>query len=160
MAREITLTYGQVALVDDADFDAIVAVGKWYAKPGVDTFYACRTFYLSGRQWTGRMHNFVTGWDFVDHVNGNGLDNRRENLRPADDSKNMMNSRVGRHNTSGFKGVSRDGNRWAARISLRGRTINLGGFATPADAARAYDEAAVFYFGEFARPNFLQECDE
>jgi len=103
------------------------------------------------------MHTLITGWSFVDHRNGDGLDNRRQNLRPANDSKNQMNARMRSDNPSGFKGVCADRHRWMARIQLDGRRTYLGYFATPQEAARAYDAAAVELFGEYARPNFPQE---
>jgi hypothetical protein len=100
------------------------------------------------------MHNLLTGWGFVDHANGNGLDNRRQNLRPADKPKNGMNTGAPRNNTSGYKGVTRRGARWQANIGLDGRLLCLGTFATPQEAARAYDTVATEHFGEFAHPNF------
>jgi len=154
MTLEIPLTRGLVAVVDDADFDAVIAAGKWHATPDKDTFYARRSIRRDGKWRTLRMHTFLTGWSFVDHANGDGLDNRRSNLRPADASKNAMNKRTYRNNTSGYKGVSRSGPKWQAYIQMDGRQIRLGTFDTPQEAARAYDEAALALFGEFARPNF------
>jgi len=157
MTREITLTRGLVALVDDADYDAVVAAGKWYVQPGPNTFYARRSYKRDGDRWSIQMHNFLTGWSFVDHIDGNGLDNRRSNLRPADDSQNQMNRGAPSNNTSGFKGVGRERLGWRARIHIGGRSIYLGYFDTPIDAARAYDEAALHHYAEFARTNFPQE---
>jgi hypothetical protein len=154
---EIPLTRGLVALVDDADFDLVVVAGKWCAKPDHHTFYARRTPQRDGKQRTVLMHTFITGWGFVDHRNGDGLDNRRSNLRPADNAKNQMNQAMRSNNTSGFKGVSRHRLKWRAEITLGGTRIGLGSFATPQEAARAYDAAAVELFGEYARPNFPQE---
>ena len=153
--REISLTRGLVALVDDADYDVVVAAGKWHANPHRNTFYARRNIHLCDRRTTSvQMHNLVTGWSFVDHVNGDGLDNRRANLRPADHSKNAMNRAMAANNTSGFKGVSRRGSKWVAYVKVKGRQTHLGYFDTPQQAALAYDAAALESFGEFARPNF------
>ena len=158
MTREIPLSRGLVALVDDADYDAIMAVGKWFADPAPDTFYASRkSSRRDGKQRTIRMHTFITGWGYVDHIDGNGLDNRRRNLRAATSSKNQMNRGMDSDNTSGFKGVHRIRLRWAAQIGADGRKIFLGSFATPQEAARAYDAAAVLHHGEFARLNFPEE---
>jgi len=158
MTLEIPLSRGLVALVDDSDYNRLSTAGKWYANPGGDTFYACRMSpRRGGKQLHIQMHTLVTGWSFVDHINGDGLDNRRSNLRPADKSTNGMNRGIGSNNTSGFKGVSLQGLKWKAQIRVNGRHVHLGMFDTPEEAARVYDQAAVRHFGEFARPNFPRE---
>jgi hypothetical protein len=105
------------------------------------------------------MHHLVLaateGFD-VDHVNGNGLDNRKENLRLATRSQNVMNSRKSRRNCSSkFKGVSwvQHMNQWKAEITLNGKRKYLGCHDEEISAARAYNRAAIRYFGEFARLN-------
>lgn len=94
----------------------------------------------------------------VDHINGDTLDNRKTNLRFVTASQNAMNTRVSASHlkSSGFKGVSRSGDKWSASISFDGQKIGLGRFDSEADAARAYDAAAVVLFGEFARTNEIQ----
>ena len=90
----------------------------------------------------------------VDHINGNGLDNRLENLRLCSNSENSRNMRRGR-GASNFKGVSwfeRD-NCWRSYIVMLGRQLHLGYFDSEAEAARAYDIAAAKLFGEFAKLN-------
>ena len=87
----------------------------------------------------------------VDHQNGNTRDNRRENLRLADRFQNAQNQRRHSNNTSGYRGVTRAGNRWQARIAAYGRRIHLGYHDTPEDAYRAYCEAARVHHGAFAR---------
>lgn len=89
----------------------------------------------------------------IDHDNGIPGDDRLDNLRLATRSQNNANVGKRRNNTSGFKGVFRCGNRWKAQIGAA-RTVYLGLFATPEDAARAYDAAALEHHGEFARLNF------
>ncbi|MCO6011461.1 HNH endonuclease [Actinoallomurus purpureus] len=157
--KKIPLSRGLVALVDDEDYDRVVTVGKWYANPSDRTFYARKNFWRDGRCTSIRMHNLITGWPYVDHINGNGLDNRRANLRPATQAQNAKNRRRRSDNTSGFKGVSRhrDRRRWAAAIYIAGRRRHLGLFNDPTDAAKAYDAAASKAFGEFAHLNFPKE---
>jgi len=93
---------------------------------------------------------------FVDHINGDGLDNRRENIRLAtkrQNSQNMVRKRPNK--TSRFKGVSKSQhhNGWRATIKVNGARIHLGYFKDESDAARAYDAAAIEHFGPFAAPN-------
>lgn len=153
MAREVPLSRGMFATVDDADYEPVMAAGPWHACPSGNTAYARRHVTLDGRRTTQNMQTFLTGWPQTDHRNTDGLDNRRANLREATTSQNMANGQ--RRKTSGFKGVfPRESGRWRAKICVENRPINLGTFTDPADAARAYDAAARLHFGEFARPNF------
>lgn len=88
--------------------------------------------------------------EWVDHINGDGLDNRRENLRLATPSQNMQNVGKRSHNTSGYKGVSSCGSRWRATIRVNGKQKHLGVFATPELAHAAYCESADKLHGDFA----------
>ena len=88
---------------------------------------------------------------FVDHINGNPSDNRRENLRLCTHAQNMQNSKVRAHSGTGVKGVQKHANRYRARIRQDGRQVTLGNFLTMAEAKIAYDAAATRIFGEFAR---------
>jgi hypothetical protein len=155
--REIPLTQGQVAIIDEDDYE-LVSQFTWHAlwAKSTQSFYAVRGVHIrGGNSATIGMHNLIMG-DRVDHKNGNTLDNRRENLRLATHSQNGANRRVGRNNSSGYKGVSRDkrGGRWQAGIKSQGKSRFLGYFNDPVDAAKAYDSAARELFGEFARTNF------
>ncbi len=89
----------------------------------------------------------------VDHINGNGLDNRRGNLRIATQSQNCANTKLSKRNTTGFKGVScsKPNQKWTAGIRANGRQIHLGTFTSPESAHEAYKAAAIKYRGEFAR---------
>jgi hypothetical protein len=157
---EIPLTRGLVAVVDAEDVERVLAAGKWQALVGDHTTYAQRNVYEQGQRRTVLLHTFLTGWPRVDHRDGNGLNNRRSNLRPATARQNMQNRRIQSNNTSGYKGVGRQWNRWRATIQIDGRQVHLGTFGDPADAARAYDAAAREHFGEFARLNFPEVCEE
>lgn len=158
--KEIALTRGRVALVDDEDAVAIGA-HKWSAaerKAGV--WYAVRTVTVA--PYRGRviyMHRAILGVTertvLVDHANGDGLDNRRANLRECSRSQNSMNGR-GRRGTSRYKGVhwSHAHGKWGCAIKAGDRHIWLGLFSDEEEAARVYDAAAKAHFGRFARLNF------
>jgi hypothetical protein len=156
---EIPLSRGLVAVVDDQDAGRILAAGRWHAYPKRSTHYGKRNVWTAGRCASVWMHRFITGFPVTDHINGDGLDNRRCNLRPASVAQNNRNAGLRRDNTSGFKGVHpyRDGVRWVAAIRANGGTRHLGLFADPIEAARTYDEAARHHFGEFARLTSPQE---
>lgn len=152
--REIQVGNGLVALVDDEDF-ALVSLGnKWHASKGRNTHYARRNEWTDGHCVTVRMHNYITGLAYVDHINGNGLDNRRSNLRAATDSQNAMNRGMRTDNSSGFKGVYRRGRLWRAQIQIQGRRVHLGTFDDATDAALAYDAVARIEYGEYGTLNF------
>ena len=154
----IRLTQERVALVDDEDYTLVTSAGQWQAVESGATFYARHSTPSFGRhQGQISMHAFITGMDYVDHVSGDGLDNRRANLRQATHAQNMGNKRRYRNNTSGFKGVapfSGRGRPWIAYVTKAGVRHHLGLFDTAEEAAHAYDAAALELFGEFARPNF------
>lgn len=166
MTREIALTKGKVALVDDDDFDWLSAFA-WKAmkstrKHHPDTWYAARSTTLSHpRRWMCRyMHKEILGLAAGAkgaHINGNTLDNRRANLRPASESQNQAN-RINRNpvTSSRFRGVTRHRqlNKWQAMICLDNERRYLGVFDDEEEAARAYDRKARELFGDFARPNF------
>lgn len=148
--REIELSRGMVALVDDDDYERVVAAGPWHAVPSGRTHYAQHA--LGGGK-SLRMHLFITGLAYVDHRNGDGLDNQRSNLRAATHALNMGNQRRSKSNTSGFKGVTRKKN-WVAQIRVNGQQRHIGTYPTAEEAARAYDREAIAAWGEYARLNF------
>jgi hypothetical protein len=151
MTVKIDLTQGKFALIDADDYD-LVSPHRWRPHPNGNTSYATRIPH------TARvlMHTLITGWSLVDHINGDGLDNRRENLRQATVAQNQWNARVRKQaKTSRFKGVFLHGGKyWRAAIKRGGKTRTLGRHPTEVDAALAYDAAARELFGEFAALNF------
>ena len=160
MTRQILLTQGQIALIDDQDYE-LVSRYRWYAKWDKSTqgFYAIRnTPTVNGKRTTVRMHTFLMG-GATDHVNHDTLDNRRRNLRLATKSQNGANRRINRNNSSGYRGVhwDRRNKRWRASISHDGHRRSLGYFDDLKNAAQAYDNAARVLFGEFAYLNFPEE---
>lgn len=156
MTKSIPLTNGKVTLVDDGDFDWLNQ-WKWQGAKS-RTFYAVRRAGWPVRK-TVIMHRLILGISDeyeVDYINGNGLDNRRKNLRVATRSQNQANRGPQRNNASGYKGVmwNKGKRKWRARIQVEGRRIHLGYFDDPVEAAKAYDEAARKHFGKFAKTNF------
>lgn len=163
MAREIPLTQGKVAVVDDADYEWLMQ-WKWHFR---SMGYAGRR---ASKEAGGRalilMHRLITnapsGLD-VDHVDGNRLNNQRSNLRLCTRAQNMRNQRkTKRLVSSQFKGVSLyKPKKWVAYIGLsRHKMHSLGYFHTELEAAHAYDAAARLHFGEFARLNFPAENEQ
>lgn len=152
---EIRLTQGKVALIDDCDSE--LASLRWYAAKRGNAFYAVRHKPRELGHGIVYLHRLVLGATAgleVDHINGDGLDCRRTNLRLATPSENRRNQR--RANASGFKGVHwNPSNRgWVASIKVHKKVHHLGTFSDAAEAARAYDAAAIRLHGEFARLNF------
>ena len=153
--KEIPLTSGKVAIVDDDMFEELSKY-KWYSSHG----YAARhSINSSGKDKYISMHRSICNTPdgmYTDHINGNIQDNRRENLRVCTKAGNQRNSKKPKNNTSGFKGVSffRAAKKWMAYIRVNHRRIYLGYFDNPIDAARAYDRAAIELHGQFARTNF------
>ena len=158
MTREVALTQGKVTIVDAADYDAVMAAGPWYAQQSGRTWYARRSIGWGDDYTKQMLHSFLTGYPMADHRDLDGLNNRRSNLRPASSVENRRNMRRHRDNTSGFKGVTRTGSRWRARIKVNDRRLCLGTFDTAEEAARAYDAAAVASYADFAALNFPPEA--
>jgi hypothetical protein len=152
---------GRVALVSDEDYDLVMKF-RWNvweaARPNGARSgpYARTTLQRDGRKATVKMHTLITGWPLVDHADHDGLNNQRSNLRPADNGQNAANGRhqIHRAKSSRYKGVSRS--KWGTWIAYAQRR-HIGTFASEEDAARAYDEAAVTIWGEFAHLNFPRD---
>jgi hypothetical protein len=163
------------AIVDDSDFD-LVSKYRWTLEKGRTSFYALHT---SGGYWykgetikrgvTFRMHQLILGIkpknngkrsQSIDHIDHDGLNNQRNNIRICTNSQNRANAKLQRtNNSTGYKGVTKrtktNGMTWRyiSRIRVNDKLIQIGSFDTPEDAAKAYNHAAINYFGEFAYLN-------
>jgi hypothetical protein len=151
--KRIPLTKGLETIVDDDIFEW-ASKFSWYAevrKSGVA--YAVRRGGI-------RLHRQILGarsGEQVDHKDGNGLNNVRSNLRLATNQTNQWAHQTKRTKTSSpFRGVSKSGSGWRARITKFGKNLELGTFLTEQEAALAYDAKAKEIFGEFATPNFYE----
>lgn len=150
--KEIPLTKGLTALVDDEDYLSLTE-NSWSANKG----YAIRSFRANGKCVVVSMHRQILSLKSgdrieVDHINGNKLDNRKSNLRCCTRAENERNKTLSKRNTSGFKGVSwnkRD-KHWRAKIKINGKNQHLGCFKTAEEGYAAYCKAALELHGEFA----------
>ena len=161
MTKEIKLTNGKHALVDDEDFDLLNKF-NWCATKITNTYYANRAIVVNGEQYQLRMHRVILGFKKgdgkqSDHINGNGLDNRRSNLRECTSQQNNFNRSANVNAKSKYKGVKQKKNKkWEANIQFNKKKIYIGSFDNEDDAGRAYDKKATELFGDFARLNFPQ----
>ncbi len=155
--KRIKLTRGFEAMVDDEDFEYL---NQWKWHIAKNNKYAARREYFKGGKGKSKivyMHRQIMNPDVnkeVDHINGDGLDNRKSNLRSITSIQNHYNHKILSNNKSGYNGVSKTRNStWHTCISVNNKTIHVGTYKTPEEAALAYNEAARIYYGEFARLN-------
>jgi hypothetical protein len=175
--RTIPLTKGLFAIVDPDDYHRLVNF-NWHASKSAHTHYAVRYLpqcnvvslpALSLSKGSNRrknkieyMHHLIINIPeglFCDHINHNGLDNRKANLRPATFAENMRNRRKYKTASgSKYKGVTwqKESKGWRVRITVNNKQILLGQFKDEVEAAKAYDRAAKHYYGDFATLNFPQ----
>lgn len=159
--RRIALSRGKYAIVDPEDFDKLSKY-KWYVAKSRNTFYATRT----GKRQKGQRQKYcpmhreiihIPDGMVCDHINGNGLDNRKANLRAVTPAQNIWNTGKSKAKShSRFKGPAWDKNdkRWEVRISVNCKRIYIGRFKDQIEAAKAYDKAAIKYHGQYAGINF------
>jgi hypothetical protein len=157
-------THGRkIVLLDDEDYDRVIQCGKWsciYSNRS-HTFYATRHAKTTNRRLI-YMHVFImksepSKGEQIDHWDGNGLNNQRKNLRITDNKHNQMNRKTNKNSTTGYKGVvilDDCKNKYRASIRIDQKFHTIGYYFTAIEAALAYDEASIKYFGEYAKPNF------
>jgi len=156
MAKRINLTQGKYAIVDNEDYDRLSKY-KWYANKNGQKFYAERSIKINGKRTIQRMHRLLMSSPNgvgIDHINGDGLDNRKSNLRLSTTSQNAMNRKG--YGTSKYLGVcwNKKQEKWQAQIQTFSQKIGLGFYHDEIEAAKAYDVAARKHHGNFANPNF------
>lgn len=151
--KQINLTRGMVALVDDDDYKSLLKYTWYFSSSG----------YAASSTWDGKknvhftMHRLLLNIKkgiFIDHIDNNKLNNQRSNLRKCTHSQNCMNTYFPK-GKSKYKGVAflKKRNKWVAQITANGKYKYLGEFIVEEDAARAYNEAAIVLHGQFARIN-------
>jgi HNH endonuclease len=151
--KKITLTQNQYALVDDEDFEYLNQ-WNWYAYISRNKFYVMR--YTNKKRFS--MHNTIMNPDSgleVDHIDGNGLNNQKSNLRVCTHSENSKNRLINKNNKTGYKGVTwhKSHEKFQASIGHNGKQIHLGYFYTAEEASTAYNMAALKYHKKFSSIN-------
>lgn len=152
----VRLTRGYTAVIDAADVGFVEGF-NWHSAVFKGTAYAVRNAPKPcGGQSTLRMHRIITSAQeslVVDHINGDGLDNRRQNLRVVSHALNMRNQSLRSDNKSGLKGIRwrEPTQKWNAYINVDGKHYSLGHYATKEEAYAAYIEGSKRFHGEFAR---------
>jgi len=156
---EVLSKYGIFeVLIDDEDFERVNQY-NWFINKNGKTFYVVRNVKTNGKKTKQPLHRFILYMTdskiLVDHIDGNGLNNCKDNLRTATHSQNSMNRGADRDNTTGFKGVfwhKRD-KKFMAQITFNRKQIFLGYFSTAEEASTVYEAKAKELFGEFYKNN-------
>lgn len=154
--------YGKYfAMVDDEDFDTLSKF-KWTLNTVIIgncvKLYAKRNELIEGRQRMLKMHRLIMGCTkgdgkMIDHKDGNGLNNTRDNLRFCTPSQNQQNRKT--RKSHGYLGIYKRGSNWCSKICINRKQMHLGSFLDKKSAAIAYNDAAKKYHGEFARLNVI-----
>jgi hypothetical protein len=160
--RGIPLTKGKIAIIDEEDYGRVSSY-RWCARNDYDgAFYAQRSMRINHKKNMMLMHRFIMGLELgdgkiIDHINHNGVDNRRVNLRVVSRSINCINCKPRKNNTTGFRGVYREkrcSSKWQVLIRIDGKYRHFGLFSDPVSAARHYDAVVSKYRGSIAILNF------
>ena len=150
MMIKIKLTQGQYAIIDNEDFKKIMKY-KWYMHKDVHNYYACAII----KRKTTQMHRLIMDCPDnmqIDHINHNGLDNRKCNLRICTHSQNHMNQKTRRDSKTGIKGVYEQKYGYVSKIVVNGKRLNKF-FVDIKEAAKWYNKMAKKYYGEYAYLN-------
>lgn len=156
--KEIILNRGYVAKVDDEDYERLNA-HKWQSLKTKGTVYAIT--YIKSKSFL--MHRMLLNLTdpkiHGDHIDHDGLNNQKHNLRPATMAQNQRNKRSAKNSTSKYLGVcwNQSELKWRVQIFTSGKVILLGRFTSETEAAKAYDQAALKFHGEFANLNFKNQ---
>ena len=148
--KKIKLSQNKYTIVDDEDYNFLNKY-KWSTSKNKNVYYARKRH--NNTKIT--MHRMIMNQDKnkqIDHINGNGLDNRKCNLRICTQSQNLHNARISKRNTSGYKGISwyKKSKKWLVRISVNGKNKHIGYFIDINEAKNSYIKAAKKYHKEFA----------
>lgn len=158
----IELTKGYQTTVDDEDYNRLSSI-KWKARISGHRIYALRNKYVKGKYITVYMHreilNIKNSKKHIDHIDGNSLNNCKNNLRIVSSKENTYNRQANISSTSKYKGVSWNKNveKWIAQIQINKKKIHLGCYIREIDAALAYNNAAIKYYGQYAWLNQIKE---
>jgi hypothetical protein len=154
VTKQVLITRGEITLIDESDW-GLVCKYNWTLHIPDNRKYA-RCHYEGKKIYLHRLLLNAKPGEIVDHKNGDGLDNRRNNIRLATQSQNTANCTTSIKTASGFRGVYFDkrSGLWQAKIKFNYKSNFLGSYKTTDEAAKVYDEAAFKLFGEFARLNF------
>lgn len=165
MLKQISVGHGLFATVDDRDYKMLIK-HTWCVRKSKNSAYAYTNINTRRRLRNGKfkyygmpMHRLILGAPksaFVDHIDGNGLNNVRRNIRICSRAQNAKNRKRQKSSRALYKGISfcKTTQKWRPRLHVEGRNISFGLFACALEAAKAYDAMAVIHHGEFARLNF------
>ena len=152
-------TNGFEVLIDSEDLETLSAY-RWYATPlGRNQTRYARARINGERVWMHRFLMLALPSEEIDHINGNGLDNRKANLRRCSHKENCQNNHR-RLSKYGYRGIAFNGVNYRAYIKVDGKNLHLGTAPTPEEAAKLYDSAAKNYFGVFANLNFKENTND
>lgn len=154
--KKIKLTQNKYTLVDDEDFEWLNSF-KWSAHKVRGYYAERRPIFHKGKYFT-KMHRLILNAPknlFVDHIDGNTLNNQKSNLRLCTNMENLRNSKIYKSNTTGYKGVWKHRNLYYARLRMNKKCIYSKSYQSIKEAAYQYNILALKYFGKFSKLNII-----